>query len=291
MLLNLKMPAPVSTAVRNARGYSLLEDGHPEDAIREFAQNVKAAPGDANSYDSLGEAYLVMGAPDTAIELYERALTIEPTYSTSRTGRAWAWGMLGRFDQAIADDPPDPFVKALLLSRVGRYEETEEVLKDEGREASALLLASTLATERGQYADAQKNVQSAEEVVADLRDENRRVYLVLADLLGGTAEARSGNLKGAQARLASQAKRYKATDPTEKWWHQALAGEIALAAADPQAALDAYAAGEPSRKMWPNLRDTSMVIFANSLSVRDVPRARRPRAAMWTGPFRPIVAC
>ena len=154
VLLNLKMPAPVSTAVRNARGYSLLEDGHPEDAIREFEKNVEAAPGEANSYDSLGEAYLVMGAPDTALKYYERALTIDPTYSTSRTGRAWAWGMLGRFDQAIADDPPDPFVKALLLSRVGRYEETEEVLKDEGREASALLLASTLATERGQYADA-----------------------------------------------------------------------------------------------------------------------------------------
>ena len=101
---------------------------------------------------------------------------------------------------------------------------------------------------------------------------------MLADLLGGTAAARSGDLKAAQARLASQAKRYKATDPTEKWWHQALAGEIALAAADPQAALDAYAAGEPSRKMWPNLRDTSMVIFANSLSVRDVPaRAQAAR--------------
>ena len=37
------------------------------------------------------------------------------------------------FDQAIADDPPDPYVKALLLSRVGRYEETREVLADEGR--------------------------------------------------------------------------------------------------------------------------------------------------------------
>jgi tetratricopeptide (TPR) repeat protein/predicted Ser/Thr protein kinase len=269
---------PTSTARRNARGYALLEAGHPEDAIREFEKNVKAAPREANSYDSLGEAYLVMGSPDKALEHYERALTIDPTYSASRTGRAWAWGMLGRFDQAIADDPPDSYVKALLLSRVGRYEETEEVLTGKGRNASALLLASMLATERGEYADALKNVQSAEAVIADLGEESRRVYSVLAGLLGGSAEARSGELKAAQARLAAQAKRYKATDPTEKWWHQTLAGEIALAGDDPQAALDAYAAGEPSRKMWANLRDTSMVIFANSLSVRDVPaRAQAAR--------------
>ena len=278
LLINFRTPGAISTAVRNGRGYSLLREGHPEDAIREFEENVKAAPRDANSYDSLGEAYLVMGAPDKAVEYYERALTINPTFGASRTGRAWAWGMLGRFDQAIADDPPDPLVKALLLSRVGRYEETEEILAGEGRQASAVLLASMLATERGEYEDALKDVRSAEEIAVDLREETKRVSLVLADLLGGTAAARSGDLKTAQARLASQTKRYKATDPTEKWWHQTLAGEIALAGADPQAALDAYAAGEPSRKMWANLRDTSMVIFANSLSVRDVPaRAQTAR--------------
>jgi len=152
------------------------------------------------------------------------------------------------------------------------------VLKSEGHKASPSLLASMLATERGDYADALKRVQAAEKVIADMREETGRVYQVLADLLGGTAEARSGDLKAAHARLGAQAKRYKATDPIDKWWHQALAGEIALADGNPQAALDAYAAGEPSRRMWPNLRDTSMVIFANSLSVRDVPaRAQAAR--------------
>ena len=93
--------------------YSLLREGHPEDAIREFEKNVEAAPRDANSYDSLGEAYLVMGAPGKAVENYERALTINPTFGPSRTGRAWAWGMLGRFDQAIADAAelaPEPLI-------------------------------------------------------------------------------------------------------------------------------------------------------------------------------------
>jgi tetratricopeptide (TPR) repeat protein len=132
-----------------------------------------------------------------------------------------------------------------------------------------LLLASMLAIERGEYADALKNVQSAEEAVADARDESRRVSLVLADLFGGTAAARSGDLTAARARLAAQGRRYKASDPTEKWWHQALAGEIALADADPKAALDAYAAGEPSTTRWNNLRDTSTMIFASSLSIRD----------------------
>ena len=94
---------------------------------------------------------------------------------------------------------------ALLLSRVGRYEETKEILTDEGREASALLLTSMLATERGEYTEALTTVKSAEDVIADLREETKRVYLVLADLLGGTAAARSGDLKAAQARLASRA--------------------------------------------------------------------------------------
>jgi tetratricopeptide (TPR) repeat protein len=269
VLANLQTPLFLSTAVRNARGYSLLGEGRTVDAIREFKANVDTAPRDANAYDSLGEAYLVMGAPESALASYERALAISPTFSPSRIGRAWACGMLGRFDQAIAGDPPDAFVKALLLSRVGRYDEADAVLADEGKDASALLLASMLAIERGEYADALKNVQSAEEAVADARDESRRVSLVLADLFGGTAAARSGDLTAARARLAAQGRRYKASDPTEKWWHQALAGEIALADADPKAALDAYAAGEPSTTRWNNLRDTSTMIFASSLSIRD----------------------
>ena len=84
------------------------------EAIVIFEFNTKSFPSSANAWDSLGEAYLVMGAPDKAVEYYERALTISPTFGASRTGRAWAWGMLGRFDQAIEDDPPDPLVKALL---------------------------------------------------------------------------------------------------------------------------------------------------------------------------------
>src|SRR5262249_36016452 len=146
--------APISAAARNARGYSLLKAGHPEDAVREFEKNVEAAPGDANSYDSLGEAYLVMGAPDKAVESYGRALAMTSTFSPSRTGRAWAWGMQGRFEQAIADDPRDPYVKALLLSRVGRYDEANEILTDEGPGVSALLMASFLAIERGDHVNA-----------------------------------------------------------------------------------------------------------------------------------------
>jgi serine/threonine protein kinase len=268
---NLRLPEQVSTAVRNANGYSLLEEGRVDEAFREFKKNVDAAPDDADAHDSLGEAYLVMGEPDAALESYTRALEINPGFSPSRVGRAWALGMLGRFDEAITDDPPDSLVKALLLSRVGRYDEADEILTDEGDDTGALLLASMLDTERAGYAGAERALQSAEKAAADEDDEPKRVHLVLADLLGGIASVRSGDLKTAKARLAAQTKGYKAADATEKWWHQSLAGEIALASADPQAAQDAYAAGEPTRKMWPNLRHPSMVIFANSLAVRDLP--------------------
>ena len=278
VLLNLPSFGPISTRLHNSRGYALLDAGHPEDAIREFEKNVEAAPREANSYDSLGEAYLVMGAPDTAATYYERALAIDPTYSPSRTGRAWAWGMLGRFDQAITDDPPDPFVKALLLSRVGRYEETKEVLADEGRKASTLLLASMLATERGELCG---------------RAEKRGI--------GGGGHCRSS--RGNPACLSGARRSAGGHRGGPIWRREDCAGASGLAGHTLQGhrshrkvvAPDAgrrnrprhrrssggarcLCRGEPSRKMWPNLRDTSMVIFANSLSVRDVPaRAQAAR--------------
>src|SRR5204863_285642 len=90
--------------------------------------------------------------------------------------------------------------------------------------------------EEGHPEEALRDVRDAEKLLEDESKEGKRVSLVLADLLAGTAAARSGDLGLARARLASQGKLYKATDPSEKWWHQTLAGEIALAAGDPQSA-------------------------------------------------------
>src|SRR5205085_1484766 len=77
----VKPPGFVTTPIRNSRGYTLLDEGRTQDALREFEQNVKAAPGEANSYDSLAEAFLAMGDTDNAIKNYERALAIDRSFS------------------------------------------------------------------------------------------------------------------------------------------------------------------------------------------------------------------
>ena len=46
--------------------------------------NVEAYPQSANAYDSLGEAYLVGGDKEKAIENYRKALAIDPTMESAK---------------------------------------------------------------------------------------------------------------------------------------------------------------------------------------------------------------
>jgi len=62
----------------NDFGYSLLGDKQFVDAIRVFRLNVAEYPKDANSYDSLGEAYMDAGERDLAISSYRRSLELDP---------------------------------------------------------------------------------------------------------------------------------------------------------------------------------------------------------------------
>ncbi|MBU0492038.1 MAG: MBL fold metallo-hydrolase [Chloroflexi bacterium] len=62
----------------NMLGYHLLWRGMHEAAIDVFELNIQAYPESANPYDSLGEAYAVMGNKALAIENYEKALAVDP---------------------------------------------------------------------------------------------------------------------------------------------------------------------------------------------------------------------
>ena len=62
----------------NMAGYHLLESGKAADAAAVFKQNIKAFPKSANAYDSYGEALMVLGNRDKAIENYEKSIELNP---------------------------------------------------------------------------------------------------------------------------------------------------------------------------------------------------------------------
>lgn len=68
----------------NAFGYRLLNRRQVNEAIEVFKLNVEAYPRSANVYDSLGEAYMLRGDREKAIESYRRALAIDPTMESAK---------------------------------------------------------------------------------------------------------------------------------------------------------------------------------------------------------------
>ena len=70
--------APPSEAQINNLGYRYLASGDTATAILIFKFNTKAHPDAFNTYDSLGEAYMVAGQRDRAIKNYRKSLELNP---------------------------------------------------------------------------------------------------------------------------------------------------------------------------------------------------------------------
>jgi len=68
----------------NNLGYEFLQRENAPMAILIFAFNVEAYPDAFNTYDSLGEAYMVAGQRDLAIANYERSLELNPENENGR---------------------------------------------------------------------------------------------------------------------------------------------------------------------------------------------------------------
>jgi tetratricopeptide (TPR) repeat protein len=62
----------------NTLGYRLLRAERVDEAIEIFTLNVEEYPDAFNTYDSLGEAYMVAGELELAIENYERSIALNP---------------------------------------------------------------------------------------------------------------------------------------------------------------------------------------------------------------------
>ncbi len=67
----------------NVLGYGLIRQRKMKEAIGVFKLNVEMFPKSANPYDSLGEAYLLTGDKELAIENYKKSLELEPQNSNA----------------------------------------------------------------------------------------------------------------------------------------------------------------------------------------------------------------
>jgi len=66
----------------NQYGYALLGQGQNDKAIEIFVLNTKKFPASANTFDSLGEAYVAKGDNKNAIASFKKALTLSPPPAT-----------------------------------------------------------------------------------------------------------------------------------------------------------------------------------------------------------------
>jgi hypothetical protein len=62
----------------NAAGYRLIDFGKLDEAVVVFKMNIDLFPESANSYDSMGEAYLFLGDKEKAIDCYKMIKTLDP---------------------------------------------------------------------------------------------------------------------------------------------------------------------------------------------------------------------
>jgi eukaryotic-like serine/threonine-protein kinase len=272
---------PASGPIRNTYGYALLSAGRHEEALREFETYARLVPREPNPHDSIGEAYLLLGMPDKAVESYARARSIDPTFGSARNGQALALGVLGRYDEAIAVDPELVPEKAILLSRVGRYREAAQAIEVAGRRfrelgldafgpATLHLLAGNLSLERHDFAQAAREAASAERVFTQTANPRRATYMLVTHLLAGVASLRNGDLADARTRLEKQKQFYNPKFPPDLWLHKALEGEIALKSGDPRLAAIAFSEGELRQNRF-HFDLYGIVLIVNHLTLRDGP--------------------
>jgi eukaryotic-like serine/threonine-protein kinase len=269
---------PSSTHTRNAHGYALLGAGRYEDAVREFETYARIAPREPNPHDSLGEAYLKAGDAEKAVEAYSRALAVDATFAPSLNLRAWSLAALGRYDAALAEHVDKAHLRAMMLSRVGRYREAADALARGESELKALgdgesaggvrLTAALVALERGDAARALRDIAAADTVFAGRANKFGLNLNALFGLMSGLAHIRAGRLPQALSQFDEQGRAYKGTNELERAWRRSLEGEIALARGDLQQAASAFSASEPSIRIFgPNTVLSSVLL--NDLPSRD----------------------
>jgi tetratricopeptide (TPR) repeat protein len=92
---------PAFRPALNELAYSYLRMENHEKAMEIFRRYSALYPGDANPYDSMGEAYFGMGSLDEAARMYEKAFALKPLLG-SAVMLAYLSGMRGDFREGLS---------------------------------------------------------------------------------------------------------------------------------------------------------------------------------------------
>ncbi len=95
--LSMKESNPENPVIQeeslNDMGYKMIEYGNLEKAIGVFIINTRLYPASSNTYDSLGEEYMLAGNYDRAIKNYQKAAELDPSsfYATQMVDQLTAF--------------------------------------------------------------------------------------------------------------------------------------------------------------------------------------------------------
>ena len=121
----------------NTLGYQLLGMKRIKDAIEVFKLNTEAYPQAFNTYDSLGEAYMLSGDQQLAIKNYQKSLELNPKNSN-------ATQMLKRINGGATGERKETKVDAKIYDAyVGEYELAPNFLLAITKEGDSLMGQAT----------------------------------------------------------------------------------------------------------------------------------------------------
>jgi Flp pilus assembly protein TadD len=126
--------APDDAEIRNALGWTLFQDGRPEEAIAEYERVVAVDPGHAKAHNNLALALVELGRLPEAASHFETSLAIEPRaeifsdfgFTMARLGRPEE--ARAAYAKALELDPSSAsahFNLAVAFVQAGDYREAE----------------------------------------------------------------------------------------------------------------------------------------------------------------------